>query len=920
MTSFISDVLNHLQKKGIDLSNLTIILPSKRAGIILRNELSKVISESIFSPHILSTENFVEELSQLKPLTKTELLFEFYSVYKANTTEEDPEPFDDFLKWAPIILQDFNEIDRYLIEPSYIFNYLSAIKDINHWSLSPEQTPMTKAYLLFWKHLQRYYSELRTSLLQKGLGYQGLIYREAVENLENYIQSNQDSKHIFIGFNALNEAESRIIQELLHSDLAEIFWDTDVHFLSNKKHGAGYFIRRYLKSWKYFKSNPFHWTFNHYTSKKNIQIIGTPKSVGQAKYIGEILEDLNLSDQTMERTAVVLGDENLLMPVLNSIPKSIDKINVTMGFPLRAVPLASLFESLFLIHKDGKSTFYYKDIVDILSHQFIMPLFNYKDGNSAEDIIVDIQANNMIFLTKDQLADISPPNEVLIHLLFNSWGDDPKQGLEQCQSLVLRIKEHLDTSKQENLLGLEYLFKFNEIFNQMVELNTTYNHIDSIKVLFGLYKEILSSESLDFQGEPLEGIQVMGMLESRVLDFDNVIIASANEGILPSGKTQNSFIPFDVKIENKLPTYREKDAVYTYHFYRLMHRAKNIFILYDTETDGLNAGEKSRFITQLEIEGVHDLNSFIVSPSVPKETLGSRVIKKTDSVLKSIEAWSKKGISPSALLSYIRNPIDFYSEKILGIEELDDVEEVIAAHTLGTIIHETLKDLYAPFVNAVLTSETIESMRPKIDGLARNQFNLQYKKGTLDKGKNLIIFEIAKRYVSNFLDWEEAAIQNGDTVELLAVERKVETVVSIENIPFPITLKGQIDRIDTCNGVLRVIDYKSGNVLQNQVEIINWEDLTSDYKKYSKSFQLLMYVFMLNNEKSFQNPVEAGIISFKNLSAGLMKYSKKDRLGRGAQKDSQISQDSLISFSNELYKLINEIFNHEIDFVEKEVQ
>ena len=919
MTSFISDVLNHLQKRTTDFSRLTIILPSKRAGIFLRNELSQIIPKSIFSPHIVSTEEFVEELSQLKPVTNTELLFEFYEVYISHTPNEDIESFDNFLKWAQVVLQDFNEIDRYLIEPTYIFNYLSAIKDLNHWSVSSDQTPLVKQYLAFWTNLHLYYSELSAILINKGLGYQGLIYREAVENLENYIQSNPDKQHVFIGFNALNEAESRIIQELLHSELAEIFWDTDEYFISKQKHEAGYFIRHYLENWKYFKSNPFNWSFNYYKTEKNIQIIGTPKNVGQAKYIGEILEELNLKKRTLERTAVILGNENLLMPVLNSIPKSIEKINVTMGFPLRAIPLASLFERLFLIHKEGDTTYYYKDVIELLSHQYIMPLFDSENGNISEKIIEEIQTNNMIFLTEGNIAKLSSSKEVLIHLLFKSWHDDPNLGLEYCKNIIFQIKQHFDTSKKENALALEYLYKFNEVFNLLADLNSNYSHMNSIKVLFGLYKQILSSETLDFQGEPLQGLQIMGMLESRVLDFDTIIISSVNEGVLPSGKSQNSFIPFDIKLENKLPTYKEKDAVYTYHFYRLLQRPKNIYILYDTETDGLNAGEKSRFITQLEIENIHDLKPVIVSPAVPKLQLELKRLKKSKAVIKNIEALAKKGFSPSALLSYIRNPIDFYSEKILGIKEYDEVEETVGANTLGTIIHETLRELYEPWVNTLLTLDLIESMIPKADSLVEKHFKIQYKKGELNKGKNLIIFEIAKRYVAKFLDQEMCSIDAGEAIKILAVESNVETSIKIDELAFPIKLKGQIDRIDECNGTIRIIDYKSGKVSQNQVEIINWSDLTSDYKKYSKSFQVLMYAFILNNEKAFDNPIEAGIISFKNLSSGLLKYSKKDKIGFGAYKDSKITQESFQLFSVELKKLILEIFNPEIDFLEKEV-
>ena len=480
----------------------------------------------------------------------------------------------------------------------------------------------------------------------------------------------------------------------------------------------------------------------------------------------------------------------------------------------------------------------------------------------------------------------------------------------------MNLKTNLDHKKGSNLLALEYLYRFNEVFNSLKQINDTYHYINSITILHGLYKELISTETLDFQGEPLQGLQIMGMLESRVLDFETVIISSVNEGVLPSGKSNNSFIPFDIKIEQNLPTYKEKDAVYTYHFYRLIQRAKNVYIIYNTEPDVLNGGEKSRFITQMEIEGIHDLNHTIVTPKVLSiPTLVNRV-RKTENVIQKVKALAKKGLSPSSLTNYIRNPLDFYYQKVLGIREKELVEETVAANTLGTVVHETLKDLYLPLLGQYLSVDLIESIKSKIEALVKKHFQLVYKEGDLRKGKNLIIFEIAKRYVFNFLNTEINDLKNGNTIKVLHVEIDVDTQIQIEDLGFSVTLNGQIDRIDQYNDTLRIIDYKTGNVQSNKVEIINWEDLTTDYDKYSKSFQVLMYAYILNANKPFTQPVEAGVISFKNLSSGFLKFGKKEK--QYGKKDTAITQDILESFSVELKKLILEIFNPVIDFIEKD--
>ncbi len=918
MTSFIEDVIVDLQKKEVDFSQLTFVLPSKRAGVFLTHYLSINLNKTLFAPEIISIEEFVENLSDLKYSSNTELLFEFYEVYLTITPKEQIEPFDSFSKWAQLLLQDFNEIDRYLIPPDSIFDYLKAIKELNHWSLAIEQTDSVKNYISFWTRLKTYYHELRDKLIALKKGYQGLVYREAVDGLEHYIASNTNKKHVFIGFNALNKAEEIIIQELLQQELALIYWDIDETFINNPIHDAGLFMRSHKSDWSYFEQHLFNWISSHYKSEKNIEVIGTPKNVGQVKYIGELLNNIQNKQLNVNNTAVVLGDETLLMPLLNSIPKGIDAINITMGLPIKSVPLASLFEELFQIHKKTSSTFYYKDVISILSHQFIKPLFGLDSENYSDSIVQHIQNNNIVYLSHNKLRELAKEKVNVIDLIFDSWNDSPDTAIKNCSRLILTIKDFLDIEKSSNLLALEYLFRFNEIFNELQSLNTTYHHINNISTLLSLYKELLKSETLDFKGEPLQGLQIMGMLESRVLDFETVIISSVNEGILPAGKSNNSFIPFDVKLENGLPTYKEKDAVYTYHFYRLLQRAKNIYILYNTEPDVLNGGEKSRFITQLEIENLHPINHYIVSPRVPSIVHQLKVIKKTDNVLHTIKSIAEKGFSPSSLTNYIRNPIDFYYEKILGIKSYDEVEETVAANTLGTVIHETLEDFYIPILNEVLTEQHLETMKSSIETTVEKHFKSCYKEGDITKGKNLIIFEIAKRYVNNFLNKELETVKAGNIIKIIALEKEIRVPIPIPELGFPVYLKGTVDRIDEFNGVTRIIDYKTGKVEQNKVEVVNWEDITTDYDTYSKSFQVLTYAYMLNELQSFSNYVEGGIISFKNLQGDyFLKFSKKDKTGRGATKDSNISQETIADFSIELKKLIIEICNPHIDFVEK---
>lgn len=915
MTSFINDVLKDLHTNKYNLSELIFVLPSKRAGIFLRHELSKVERKTLFSPQIISIEEFVSELSQLKSVSNTELLFEFYETYKKLTKKEATDTFDSFAKWAQILLQDFNEIDRYLITQDHLFDYLSAIQDLKHWSNKENQTTFIKNYLYFWNRLKIYYEAFTSSLVDKKIGYQGLIYREAVDNIESYIQNSTNKMHVFLGFNALNKSEETIIQELLQNDLAKIYWDIDQVFFNDKNHDASLFIRQHTSNWKHYKTNPFNWITNNYSLKKNINVIGVPKQVGQAKYIGSLLKQLSKDQSELKKTAVVLGEEQLLMPLLNSIPDTIQTVNITMGFPLKSIPLAALFESLFQIHKKVTTGFYYKDVIKIIQHSFIKPLFD----SQAESMIKTINENNIIYLSIEQLKQIAPNYDALINVLFGNWESSANVAINNCKSLILTIKEHLDKDKEKNLLQLEYLFRFNTLFIELERLNATYAHIENVATLFSIYKELLASETLDFKGEPLDGLQIMGMLESRVLDFETIIISSVNEGILPAGKSNNSFIPFDVKLENKLPTYKEKDAVYTYHFYRLLQRAKNIYVIYNTEVDAFNTGEKSRFITQLELEGIHTISQKIVAPQTPVLSKNIISIKKDNDVLDEIKKYALKGFSPSALTSYIRNPIDFYYQKVLKIKEHDDIEETVAANTLGTVIHNTLEDFYKPYEGKQLTENAVLNMRPKIDETVKHHFKDLYKEGDINTGKNLIVFEIAKRYISNFLDLEIQDLKDGNSIEIVAIETENRSQIEIPELNFPVYITGKVDRIDKRNGITRIIDYKSGKVEQNKVELINWEELTTDYDAYSKSFQVLTYAYLMHAKTPFTTPIEAGIISFKNLSAGFLKFAKKDRAGSYAKKNTSITNDTLDCYLLELKKLILEICNLEIPFTEKDI-
>lgn len=901
MQSFLREVVTQIWNKHQSFDSIIFVLPSKRAGVFLKNLLADTAQKPIFSPPIYSIESFVEEMAQLCYTENTQLLFELYGSY-TEVEQGERDSFYTFSQWGQTLLQDFNEVDRYLIDPDKLFHYLSAIKELNHWSLAPNKTQMVQDYLRFWKLLPQLYQHYGVKLRSMGIGYQGLVYREACDNLPTYLQKTHGKTHVFLGFNALNTAESKIIQYTLEETPAEIYWDLDRSFYEDPIHEAGYFLRQHISSWPYYKSHEPMGLGNHYGEPKNIQIVGLPKNVSQAQYVGELLQQKR--DQ-LQHTALVLGDESLLNPILHALPP-LEAINITMGYPLRHSPMAGFFgQFLDLYQHPANSGWYHKEVVDFLSNPYSRQLF-HKQEAMLQDLLGQIKTRNKSYYTLDDLQKLHEVKESPLWELFFEERT-PQSLVAQCQTLVTLLRSILLDGDQQ--MELEHLFRFHTLFNQLEQQLQAHSFLTDIRTLKNLFHVLMDTETLDFKGEPLQGLQIMGMLESRNLDFETVILTSVNEGILPSGKSNNSFIPFDVKKDFGLPTYKEKDAVYTYHFYRLLQRAKNIYLLYNTEADVLEGGERSRFIAQLladpakEDQVIHHIATPALKPSLPQ----LRSITKDPSLIEALQQLGKRGFSPTALGNYIRNPLDFYKQSILGINEVEEVEENIAANTFGTIVHDTLEALYKPFLGQQLTAEGLEAAKQKIVPTVQYFATEHYKDGNLKTGKNLIAYQVILKYVETFLEMEIQQLAHS-SIKLVHLEQKLEMPLHIPELGIPILLKGKLDRVDERDGTLHIIDYKTGKVLPKNVTVSDWEEVITDYDK-NKAFQLLCYALMFAHSHGASS-MEAGIYSFKNLSGGYLPFKKNGTI---------IDQQVLEEFKDSLASLLLDMFNPAIPFTEKEV-
>ena len=906
MQSFISETLDDILQTTQTFEDVVFILPSQRAKVFVKQEFKNKISVG-FLPEILNIEQFIQQVSGVQKADNIQLLFHFYSIYK--NVEKNADAFDVFSSWALTVLQDFNELDQHLVNTKDIFIYLRDIERLRKWSVKGtfKETDLIKDHYSFLEKLNVYYDAFYAFLVDKNIGYQGLMYREAVKKIDYFLSQNRNKKFFFIGFNALNKSEEKLFQKVLELGNSEIYWDIDEAFF-NSNHQAGKFIRKYKSEWKYFEKNQLKTIGNSFSNTKDIKVIGAAKNTTQIKYVGEILEEM----PSFANTALVLADETLLPITLNSLPKAINAINITMGYPLKDVPTTSLLFAIFQLYtsqeklqKTTLNQFYYKDVIRFLKHQSI-----YKLLSSVDVFTTQIAKNNQTFIAESDIElllkndDDSIKN--VIHNLFKPF--------ISVADFINQILALIDVLKVEvNTLEKEYLFRFYTAFTQLKTLQTEFEYFTDLKTLSQFFKQLIDSESLSFQGEPLKGLQLMGMLETRVLDFENVILTSANEGVLPASSQQNSFIPFDVKIEFGLPTYREKDAIFSYHFFRLMQRAKNVYILYNTEHDVFGSGEKSRFVIQLEMLRT-DIVHKIVSPKVVAQHTALKQVAKNNYVLERLKEIAKSGFSPSSLTNYLYNPIAFYKQKILKIKEFDDVEETVAYNTLGTIVHETLDELYKPFVGKFLQEENVEEMQKIAKELVIKYFKIEFKNGDISTGKNRLIFEVANRFVANFLIKERSLLEDkNNQLKIVATEENLSAEITVDGLDFPIKLHGNVDRVDELNGELRIIDYKSGMVKSSELKVLDFNALRE--KEQYKAIQVLLYAFLYTKSKNFNftKNLKGGIYSFKNLNEGFLSIIFSSNY---KNPETNITQEKLEEFIAQLKEYLLEIYNMEQEFLE----
>lgn len=910
---------------------LCIVLPNKRGALFLKDHLAKVYQKTIWSPDIISAEDLITELSGLQTMEDVDLICKLYESYKAVYTEK-AEPFESFAKWGHLILQDFNEIDRYLADGVALYSNLHQVKEIENWSLGQEDlTEFQVNYLDFMKHLGKIYEHFTNSLLQSGEAYQGLAYRTAVRNYESNEYIAKHKEILFCGFNALNKAEILIFSKLCQSGKAKILWDADKYYLEDEVQEAGSFLR---KNFKTFVQKERYFVGDHFKKDKVIEIVSVPKQIGQAQAVSNIIDKWTRDGISPDKIALVLANEKLLWPVLKMLPDNIQHVNITMEYPVKytsafnCIDLFLKIQLAFELQNRKDKYVYHKDFLNLLRHPFFQEFLNaIRMENSYGPMINTIQEKNYSFITHKLIEELFGADYSKIASLFLPW-QNAKQASEHINKLLQTVKTwHLSTELNNyKSLELEYLHVLIKNFNRVNDYVNKYDYFGSLKAFKIVFNQIVGTASAAFIGEPLKGLQIMGVLETRTLDFENVIFVSVNEGVLPSGKTQSSFIPNDLKRFHGLPLYGEKDAIYAYHFYRLLQRAQNIFITYDSETDTFGKGEKSRFVSQLMFElpqynpkiqlkesiasGINTVENWEKVIQIPKTPESLRSILE-----KSLSGKDYFGLSPSSLITYKDCALKFFFRYGAGLKEPELHEESAEANTFGSILHGSLETLYAPFIGKTISTEQLGTQKSKIQLAVETNFLRSFSKSEAFFGKNLLQQHVLRVYVEKLMDYDSALIdflQRGqDQLKILALEKELSASVRVRiaGKETEIFIKGKADRIDSYNGIVRVIDYKSSVQSGDKFEFVGFEELFND-KEYDKMLQLFLYSWLVfKNGIAPAQTLRPCIIPFK-------KFEKEPRFILENKQQLTLSDDLFNDFETHLIHFLESIFDERTPFVQ----
>ena len=890
---FLSKIISELLSETSDLSQTVVVLPGKRPVVFLKQILKEQKYEG-FLPEFFTVDELIKKISGKQHIQGISLWLFGYDVYKKIYPEETLE---NFLKWFPTLLKDWDDMLKFSEEDKAVLEYMLDDERIKNWGETlGDGDNVRKRNLNFWKKMNVFLPKLKENLQAKGWATDGMIHEMVREKINDFAEETE-TKFVFCGFNALTPLEEKLIRELLQKGKAECFFQADEYYIKDLKQEAGKFLRKHMH-WKEFNENrKFQWIENSFCEEKNIKVYEVAGNVAQTKILPEILQEI--PKENYSKTAVVLLDENLLLPSLDAV-SFVDNLNITMGFPIKNLGFSGAVKKLFYLQKQlekNDKSYYYLDVFSVLEE---FP-DNEEDKKIIDRFTAKIEDENIVYISKKMMQESL--GELSYFQLFEKR--TAAELLEDLSNFCYQLKfREIDDILYENVSLFETTFKI--LKNHMKD----YDFEISIDALEVLMNQLVNSENLDFQGEPLEGLQFMGLLETRLLDFENIILLSVNEGKLPLGNTQNTYLPFDVRRNFGLNTFLENDSIYAYHFYRLLQNAKNIYLLYNALGSGVNTGEKSRFITQMEMESPHKMEHIVIENTSEPILQEPIIIEKTEKVLEKLNEW-KGGISASHLISYLYNPIDFYLNNILKAKETEEIEEELSQRNYGNLVHYALEELYGELQGKILKESDIEDLKPKINEAIDSAISeLKHQPELYERGMNYIHKSMAAKVVEHILDYDLGLIKAGNSLEIISLENRINAEFLMGENGEKINFIGYIDRIDRLNGVVRVIDFKTAKA--KNLSMKPKEEKLEDFMGSADSkqaLQLSIYAYMvLHNEKFYVNQLQCGIWSFAEIGKGVQTLKIYD--------DENIDNENVSICMNSIKNIILEILNPEIPFKE----
>lgn len=953
METFLQRVAQDLyQKRGNDLSHTAIVFPNKRARLFFNEYLARQSERPLWSPAYISISELFRQFSSLQAGDSIRLVCELHKVFCEATHSE--ETLDEFYFWGELLISDFDDADKNLVDADRLFSNLKDLKNIldDNDFLSPEQkealreffhnfspereTQLKQRFAALWNVLGDIYHNYRERLETLGIAYEGMMYRQVIEKLQP--EHLPYECYVFVGFNVLNRVEARLFRLLQEAGKAMFYWDYD-HFYTTRPgkalppytHEAGEFILRNLKE---FPNELPASAFDSMSRPKQVRIISSPTENAQARYLPQWFHELTSlpeASRTREKeNAVVLCNESLLLPVLHSIPSEVKNVNITMGFPLAQTPVFSFIHALIELQTNGyrprEGRYTYEAVATLLRHPYIRLL-----SPQAQELERRLTRSNRFFPLPSELR-----SDPFLERLFV-----PQQGnLALCRYLTDMLcavtaiyrreaedEEQAEQVEQEeqkdifNQLYRESLFKSYTLVNRLlslIEAGDLNVQTDTFRRLLG---RLLTATSIPFHGEPAIGMQIMGVLETRNLDFRNLIVLSLNEGQLPKAEGDSSFIPYNLRKAFGMTTIEHKNSVYAYYFYRLIQRAENITLLYNTSTEGLNRGEMSRFVQQFRLESPHPVSHhYLEAGQSPRHTPDIRIEKSPTVMERMMRTYDARlnprmYLSPSALNAYMECPLRFYYRYVAGLKAPNEVSAEIDSALFGTIFHRSAEQVYQDLTahGRDIRKEELERLlkdKRKLtqyvdNAFKENLFHIAPEHKAEYNGTQLINLKVITRYLRQLLTHDlhrtpfrmegmEVPVQ--DSIEITAGEKKLL-----------LNLGGTIDRMDSKEGTLRIIDYKTGGspIFPARLEQV----FIPAERRPAYCFQTFLYASILCRQRPVGEHISPALLYIHR--AASPDYSPIINLDKKPVDDFRPHETE---FREYLSQLLQEIFNPEIAF------